>query len=422
MKITTKDLFRILRERARPWLTGSQGNYSKFYNSVREIYPVHSARSKKDRLRFNLLLPTSSPEKIYGGIATALKIANEIISELPGNIDIRVIITSDIVNSESVTEIAKRLGKTFFISRPNVDVEGCLVVNLYEFRYDPIFIRENDIFFATAWWTADLGFRLIDMQKLMFGQASDLIYLIQDFEPGFYQWSNHYALCEATYHRGNETIALMNSEELFDFMVAKYSFKDSYLIPFAINQEIAKSIKACEKEKVILVYGRPSTPRNCFEIIVEALRLWQYSEPAKNLKYQIIFVGELFSNSLVDELENTLVQGKLALDDYADLLSRSAIGISLMISPHPSYPPLEMSYAGCITITNGFENKNLALHYKNILNIDHVSPQRLARELENAVKYFESGSIPFANPRKKVRDLDFQYAKQISQKVLASTK
>ena len=38
----------------------------------------------------------------------------------------------------------------------------------------------------------------------------------------------------------------------------------------------------------------------------------------------------------------------------------SAIGISLMVSPHPSYPPLEMAHLGMLVLTNGFGAKDLS--------------------------------------------------------------
>lgn len=41
---------------------------------------------------------------------------------------------------------------------------------------------------------------------------------------------------------------------------------------------------------------------------------------------------------------NTLVAGgKLTLEKYAEILAESSVGVSLMCSPHPSYPPLEMA-------------------------------------------------------------------------------
>ena len=172
MKITTKDVLREIRDRARPWLTGSQGQVSKYYDLVREIYPVHASRSGNENIRFNLLIPTAKPEKIYGGVASAFKIAKEMIEGLHEGSDVRVIVTSDSVDKQSVTEISNRLGRAFIIGRPNQELNGSLVSDFYQFKSDPIPIRKNDIFFATAWWTADLGFRLIDLQKKIFKRRS----------------------------------------------------------------------------------------------------------------------------------------------------------------------------------------------------------------------------------------------------------
>ena len=74
-----------------------------------------------------------------------------------------------------------------------------------------------------------------------------------------------------------------------------------------------------------------------------------------------MFAGEYFDPARISFLKNARVAGKMSLDDYADILNRSAIGVSLMISPHPSYPPLEMANAGCLTITNGYEGKDMTI-------------------------------------------------------------
>lgn len=53
----------------------------------------------------------------------------------------------------------------------------------------------------------------------------------------------------------------------------------------------------------------------------------------------------------------------------------SYAGISLMISPHPSYPPLEMSTFGVRTITNCYENKDLSGFNNNIISLRACNPE-----------------------------------------------
>ncbi|MDZ7781803.1 MAG: hypothetical protein U5K56_02270 [Halioglobus sp.] len=104
----------------------------------------------------------------------------------------------------------------------------------------------------------------------------------------------------------------------------------------------------------------------------------------------MVFVGELFPEVLVREIANAEVKGKVSLGEYASLLRQSGIGLSLMISPHPSYPPLEMAYAGCVTVTNTFEAKNLGLRSDNIISIDSVNPETVAEALCEALMTFEA--------------------------------
>ncbi|MFO8162944.1 MAG: hypothetical protein R6T98_00230, partial [Desulfatiglandales bacterium] len=68
----------------------------------------------------------------------------------------------------------------------------------------------------------------------------------------------------------------------------------------------------------------------------------------------------------------------------------SAIGISLMISPHPSYPPLEMAHFGVLTITNSFANKDLSQWHQNIISIDILTPQNLCNTLVRAMEKYNN--------------------------------
>src|SRR6202000_3234461 len=65
--------------------------------------------------------------------------------------------------------------------------------------------------------------------------------------------------------------------------------------------------------------------------------------------------------------------GKLAMEQYGDLLLPSAAGLSLMSSPHPSYPPLEMAHFGLWTVTNSYTDKNLTQSHENIIAIANIA-------------------------------------------------
>jgi hypothetical protein len=72
------------------------------------------------------------------------------------------------------------------------------------------------------------------------------------------------------------------------------------------------------------------------------------------------------------------------------MLRSTAVGLSLMCSPHPSYPPLEMAHFGVRTITNRFANKNLATSHDNIISVPDIAPETLAEALGQACDAFEA--------------------------------
>jgi hypothetical protein len=265
-------------------------------------------------------------------------------------------------------------------------------------RHLPLILRRRDVFFATAWWTADLAFRLQADQRALFGATSHVVYLIQDFEPGFYQWSSKYALADNTYRHGESTIAIVNSEELANFFNDRCEFDEMYYLPFRLNDEVSERLEATVKQPLIVVYGRPETPRNLFEIAVEGLRLWQGRNPPQNCAYSVVFVGEDIRSAQISDVENARAVGKLALDEYASMLNRAAIGLSLMLSPHPSYPPLEMAAAGCVTITNSFDTKDLSRRAANMIALRSIAPEAVADALDDAVQ-----RIDLRRPTRPVR-------------------
>ena len=82
--------------------------------------------------------------------------------------------------------------------------------------------------------------------------------------------------------------------------------------------------------------------------------------------------------------------GKLDIPAYASLLRESAIGVSLMISPHPSYPPLEMAHLGLLVLTNGFASKDPSTWHSNIHSVDDVSAASIATALSVLCRRFEA--------------------------------
>lgn len=118
------------------------------------------------------------------------------------------------------------------------------------------------------------------------------------------------------------------------------------------------------------------------------MRKWGWAD-SRCADWRVLAVGELDSDV---DLGPFVLQalGKLSIDQYAELLSTSSLGISLMVSPHPSYPPLEMDAFGMSVITNRFANKDLSSSHANIVSLETMTPEAIAAELSRQIDVCES--------------------------------
>jgi len=369
-----------------PALTAVDVELHPYARVVKESRPIATYPSRNERPRLNLIVPTVNPQQTFGGVATALKLYSQWSELLGPEYDRRIIVTDADIEPETYTIFADYAALPFAQS---VDQEARVIIDANEREGGRLDLRARDLFVATAWWTVDLARSFEHDRSRFAGGKLPFVYIIQDHEPNFYGWSTKSSMANATYHHGDETIAVINSEELYAHMARTHNFRDMFCLPYEINPQIAQRLAPRPRERKIIVYGRPAVARNAFELICEALKIWQQRDPIRASRWKILFLGESFQDALAYPVQNVSVEGKVSLEAYANHLNTAAVGVSLMMSPHPSYPPLEMAEAGLATITNAFSGKNLRERFANIVSIENVQSDTLALEIERAVARME---------------------------------
>lgn len=341
--------------------------------------------SNDDTLRINLVLLGIDRRDVYGGISTALKLFNDLNKTLKA--DSRIIITGH----------EKPGRETFVPDGYSITRQGNKnIIFLCDSR--EVDVRPNDVFIFTYWSTRYSLEPAICARDSAYGNHEVDFYLIQDFEPGFFPWSTEYLLAEATYHMHLEnTDAIVNSDLLMSYLKNNgYSFGNSFVIQPTLNDSLklrlpSESDFPIEKNKEIIFYGRPSVDRNAFQLIISALRTWSANYQNSN-DWKIFSLGEDHNDI---QLSHNIVKscGKLSLDNYAGKMTSAYAGISLMASPHPSYPPLEMSTFGVKTITNKFANKSLDGFNDFIYSVDVCNPESVAMLLAQICDTYESDHV-----------------------------
>ena len=146
------------------------------------------------------------------------------------------------------------------------------------------------------------------------------------------------------------------------------------------------------RKNQILFYGRPTVDRNCFPIIIEGLREWA-SKEKNHPEWRIISIGENHPAIKLKGDHRIESLGKLSLAAYAKLLTESAIGISFMVSPHPSYPPLEMAHFGLLTLTNSYAKKNLSNYHQNIISLGRLTPNTVSDGISKLIDRFTNDPL-----------------------------
>jgi hypothetical protein len=386
----------------RPCLSPVDDEPPAFFAPLSETAPVRAYPSRNPRPRLNLFINTVNPQEAYGGVATALRQFSLWADAL--GFDRRIIVVDAPVEREAYRAFADYQPLPYV---PTLDEDARVLVDASIRRGGALDLRESDIFVATAWWTQAMAQAMNADRRRFFGKSAPFVYLIQDDEPHFSPWGSRFALARESYFTppGEDGfIPVINSEELFVEMTSKYDWRGALFLPYQLNEKIAAHLQPAPREPTLLVYGRPSVARNAFELIAMALFAWQQADPIRASRWRIVFVGESFSPSLIRPLQNAVVEGKVSLPRYADHLSRASVGVALMISPHPSYPPLEMAEAGLQVVANAFGVKDPRARFPDLIGLERLSVEAIAAAIERAVAQAEP-ELGRVTPRRASRSL-----------------
>jgi O-antigen biosynthesis protein len=318
-----------------------------------------------------VLVPDLTSQRMTGGPNTALNLAGRVA--LRGE-RVRVV---GLTGTSEADEPAVRAHLARLVGR-SMDATRLSVENAPQ----GLRVGRNDVLLATWWPTAHLA-----RAALTLTAAKEFVYLIQDFEPGFYPWSTSYALAAETYRfpiraifnesllREHFASAGMGSGDIDAPDGLATSFEpavDESLFPFRVRSGPRR----------LLFYARPKNPRNLFELGLRALRL-AIAEEVFESDWTFAAIGdqvpslELGGGRVLEPI------GWQSLAEYARTLGESDVLLSLMLSPHTSYPPLEMAATGGHVVTNvfGVKTRERLEALSPLIHAVEPTPEQLAGAL-----------------------------------------
>jgi hypothetical protein len=243
-------------------------------------------------------------------------------------------------------------------------------------------VNPRDGFIATTWWTAHLANRAVrELGRDRF------VYLIQEFEPMTFPMGSLYALAAESYTWPH--YALFSTDFLRDYFRAQrlgvYASEAAGgdACSLAFQNAIASFAVTAEqlgrpRPRRLLFYARPEqhAARNMFELGVLALRRLVATEGLDPAAWVMegIGAGRTFEPVPLGGACRLSLLPRVTLDEYQRRLPAYDVGLSLMLTPHPSLVPLEMAAAGLVTVTNTYANKTAAALEALSTNLVAVAP------------------------------------------------
>jgi hypothetical protein len=300
--------------------------------------------------RLVILLPHLNVDQMSGGPNTVFQVTARLV---PAGIRLRYVATSGALAPDTKT-LREHVGRLTGIEA-GPELVDFVDASARRATFD---LGSDDVLFATWWPTAHLA-----NAGLAFTRTREFIYLVQDFEPGFYPWSTKSALAEATYAMPMR--AIVNEPFLATFLhdrrVGRFA-ADGWLgqtfLPAVDRDIFARTAEpALAPARRLVFYARPRNPRNLFDIGLRVLREATAAGVFDGEPWEFLSVGQELPDLPLSERHVLRAQPWLPYEAYGGLLGSADILLSLMLSPHTSYPPLEMAAAGGLVVTNTYGPK-----------------------------------------------------------------
>lgn len=331
--------------------------------------------------RINLVTDSVGSDSLFGGVATAIVLAS-LWADRTGR-RLRIVTRHSAPDGSGLDGLFRTVG-----TRPERQPELAYIPTS---PGDYLETGDDDIFLTTSWWTTTAVLRTIPAERV--------VYILQEDERCFYPTGAQTLGAErAMNHPGLQVV--VNTQQLLDHLVATgvsnlastaIAFEPSFTPFLRPGRVLGKGAR-----RNLFFYARPNNPRNLFDLGVAALDAAVESGSLDRTRWQIHFVGRGVPSVDFSDGSRPVQHDALGWAEYHELLGRIDVGLSLMASPHPSYPPLDLAAGGSVVVTNRWPGKKDLAEVSDRVITAEPTVDDLARAIGDAVALAESvAATPF---------------------------
>lgn len=339
----------------------ASSNNNQYRPSIGEIdspdlAPIHFFLVDHSESRINMITDTISSTSLFGGVATSMIFCTLLANKL--GCPLRIITRHDEPQGANYYRLLEN-------NQINTQHPVEFVYSDYLDDRVKLPISSGDYFVTTSWWTTYSLLKSIKPDKVT--------YLIQEDERSFFPYGDVHFLCSKVLSNDHLHF-LVNSELLYNYLLAdgfeNFKTNAQWFEP-SFDPSLFFREKTARTKKNFFFYARPGNPRNLYylgcRVLVKALEQRVLTPD----EWDIHFVGQELMPVKLTEDCSPIIHTNLQWEQYAGLIRKMDVGLSLIYSPHPSYPPLDLATSGAVVVTNRFANKQTLDNYsKNIICCD----------------------------------------------------
>lgn len=292
--------------------------------------------------RINLVTDSVGADSLFGGVATAILLASQWADRTGRRL--RIVTRHSAPDAAGLDGLFRTVG-----TRPQRQPELAYVPTA---PGDYLEVGEDDLFLTTSWWTTTSVLHSVPAERV--------VYILQEDERCFYPVGpQSLGATEAMNHPGLRVV--VNTEQLRQHLIGTgvpnlsttgVSFEPSFKAFLRPDRLLGAG-----RQRNLFFYARPHNPRNLFEMGVAALDAAIEAGHLPRERWRIHLVGRGVPPIDFSDGSRPVLHDALGWSEYHELLGRMDVGLSLMASPHPSYPPLDLAASGAVVVTNRWPGK-----------------------------------------------------------------
>ena len=231
----------------------------------------------------------------------------------------------------------------------------------------------DELFLTTSWWTTHTTLAAVPSPRVL--------YLLQEDERMFYPGGDKLLRCTRLL-MDERLQVVVNTQGLLDHLVSSglqhLQHRAIAFEPAFPSNVYSRRSKGRSEKRRFMFYARPKHERNIFYFGLEVMERAITQGLIDTADWEVLLVGSnIPAFAFGDGTPARCISG-LNWKDYAELIGGVDLALSLMYTPHPSYPPLDLAASGAVVVTNRFGNKtDLSASCGNIITADLTVPAML---------------------------------------------